>query len=847
MRRFTFIAVLLFVWIFLGQQLTAQEAVTGQFKFISPVPGAQFATPQHNITLRHGEALDLNTIDASLFHVYGSQSGWHPGEATVAADGRTLIFKPAAPFQYNETITVTGDEGMLTQSGAEVGSLTYDFSTMKEDNSWLKEKAIQWTNEEYMEAFEANPLPVTPSSTGFKSSMELPDDYPPYEVKIRNNPGPGYFFIAPHNLFHPVTAPAYSLIIDHYGTPVYYNRFDSHTLDLKIQETGEISQFLTTSAGGLGIGYGSYYTYDNSMNVLDTFQMGNGYEAEMHDFQLFNDGSFYLFTYDPQIIDMSQVVEGGDPAATVMGFVLQELDADKNVVFEWSSWDHMAITDATPDIDLTGVFIDYCHGNAVERDNDGNILVSFRNTDEIIKINRETGDMMWRLNAFWDQLNDFTFVNDTIKFSHQHDIRRQEDGTITIFDNGVLHYGPYSRLLKYELDEVNMTAELVWVYPPQPGPGHHFAFATGNAHFQPNGNVAVGWGLMFPIVSEALIAGEVTSDHQTTFALRGLDSVTTYRAHKYEWETDLFDLSKDTVDWGEFTGYTPEPYIIQVTNNSDEAITISGAHNRTQEFYPATSFPLNIDPGATGNITINFFPSTDGYFEDVMTIMCAKGEFEMIGKQVVLQGYTLDESAPEVTYDPENLSEDIVRMPTLKMTFDEKLYKANGEMITNADLEDIVYLSPLGDNLPIKAWISWIDNEKTEIMIQPFDYLEANTLYYWGVNENTVQDWAGNAITGDEYATFSTGEEMGVDDILVSEFARVYPNPTSGMISLEFINNDEKTVSIYSATGAEIFSAERLTGLSYTFNISDQPEGLYIVRVINRKSNASVELKVIKK
>jgi hypothetical protein len=831
----------------MGHSLTAQDVKTGQFKFISPVPGAQFATPEHNITLRHGEALDLNTIDVSLFHVYGSQSGWHAGEAVVAADGRTLIFKPATPFHYNETVTVTVDEGMLTQSGTELGSLSYSFNTMKEDNAWLKKKAIQWTNEEYMEALEANPLPVAPSATGVKSSMELPDDYPPYAVTLINNPGPGYWFVTPHNPLHPTNLPSYSVICDHYGTPVYYNRGETHSLDLKIQETGHVSQFLTTSAGGLGIGYGTFYTYDNSMNVLDTFQMGNGYEAEMHDFQLFNDGSFLLFTYDAQTIDMSQIVEGGDPAATVMGFVLQELDADKNVVFEWSSWDHMEITDATPNIDLTGVFIDYCHGNAVERDDDGNLLVSFRHTDEIIKINRTTGEMMWRMNAFKEELNDITFVNDTIKFSHQHDIRRQENGHITMFDNGNLHYGPYSRLLEYELDEVNMTAELVWVYPPEPGPGHHYGFATGNAHWQPNGNVAVGWGIKFPFESEALIFGEVTPDHQTTFAVHGQDTITTYRAHKYEWETDLFDLSKDTVDWGEFTGYTPEPYIIQVTNNSDETISISGAHNRTQEFYPATSFPLNIDPGATGNITINFFPSTDGYFEDVMTVMCAKGELEMIGKQVVLQGHTLDEAAPEVTFDPEDLTENIIRMPTLKMTFDEKLYKANGDMITNADLEDIVYLNPLGDNLPIKAWITWYDNEKTEIMIQPFDYLEANTVYFWGVNENTVQDWAGNAISSDVYATFTTGEEMGVDDILVNDFARVYPNPTQGVVSLEFTNNEEKTVSVYNAAGVQVLHADNLTGLGYTFNIADQPEGLYIVRVINRKSNASVELKVIKK
>jgi len=81
----------------------------------------------------------------------------------------------------------------------------------------------------------------------------------------------------------------------------------------------------------------------------------------------------------------------------------------------------------------------------------------------------------------------------------------------------------------------------------------------------------------------------------------------------------------------------------------------------------------------------------------------------------------------------------------------------------------------------------------------------------------------------------------------VNEFARVYPNPTNGLINLEFINNDEKSVIIYNVSGNEVVNAEHLNGLFYNFDISDQPEGIYIVRVINLKTNSSVELKVIKR
>jgi len=39
-------------------------------------------------------------------------------------------------------------------------------------------------------------------------------------------------------------------------------------------------------------------------------------------------------------VDMSQVVSNGNPAALVSGAVLQELDGQRNVVFQWRSWDY---------------------------------------------------------------------------------------------------------------------------------------------------------------------------------------------------------------------------------------------------------------------------------------------------------------------------------------------------------------------------------------------------------------------------------------------------------------------------------------------------------------------------
>ncbi|HPE58065.1 MAG TPA: aryl-sulfate sulfotransferase [Bacteroidales bacterium] len=849
MKLFTIRFSLILFAVNLVLLLSAQESKQVALQYKSPVPGAKYTTVSHSIAIRQGEVFDVNSMSGDILQVIGSKSGVIDGMVKLSADSKTLIFTPDNSYQYNEEISITLNSGLKTASGFSVKPESWSFWTMKEDNTYLRERIIKYFNEQYVSEATAGFSPEQPKTGGIKSIMDLPDDYPNYEVTVHNNPGPGYWFVTPHNLFAPLNHPAYSIIMDDYGTPVYYLRNNSHALNLKIQETGDISQFLPSSAGGLGIAFGTYYTYDNSMNPLDTFQMGNGYEAEEHDFVLTNDGSYLLFTYDAQIVDMSAIVDGGDPAATVMGCVLQELDADDNVVLEWSSWDHMEITEATPDVVLTAVFIDYCHANAVDKDDDGNILVSFRNTDDIIKINNTTGEIIWRMNTNREDLNDITFINDTIQFSHQHDIRRQDDGTITMFDNGNLHYGPYTRLVKYEIDETNKTAELVWVYPPEYKEGVHFAFATGDAHWQPNGHVAAGWGLVFPIVPSQLIFGEVAPDYQTTLQVIGYDSVTTYRAHKFQWETDLFDLSKDTINWGEFTGYTPAPYIIQVTNNSDEAITISGTHNHQPQFYAATGFPLEISAGATENIIINFFPSTDGYFQDVMTIMCQKNENEMMGKQVVLKGYTEDIAAPEVTIEPADGSTEVILMPKMKISLDEKAYTSGGTMLTNNDLADIIEFkkgSATGEDIPFDAEIIWIDNTITDIKITPQDVLDEMTDYYLALKENTVQDWAGNVISGNNSVVFTTGDQLGVDEAGNELKAIVYPNPGKGFFKVAFAENTNKNLVVYDMKGNTVLENKALSGLETTLDLTHLPAGIYFIRVIQTDTNETFEMKVLK-
>ena len=161
---------------------------------------------------------------------------------------------------------------------------------------------------------------------------------------------------------------------------------------------------------------------------------------------------------------MDSIVPGGSPNAMVEGLVIQELDSNHIVIFQWESWDHFNVIDNTY-LDLTSDIIAFIHTNAIDIDYDENLLISSRNIDEITKIDRTSGEIIWR----WGFVqNEFEFVND-YPFTHQHCIKSLGNNRYLLFDNGNFssqYTGEpnVSRAVEYELDLEEMTATKVWEF-----------------------------------------------------------------------------------------------------------------------------------------------------------------------------------------------------------------------------------------------------------------------------------------------------------------------------------------------------------------------------------------------
>src|SRR5439155_25412618 len=100
---------------------------------------------------------------------------------------------------------------------------------------------------------------------------------------------------------------------------------------------------------------------------------------------------------------------------------LVEMTKDGRSVWEWRSWEHL---DPAKDR-ITAVQderSEWTHGNAVMELPDGNLLVSFRDISTIIKIERRTGQILWKMGA--------------PPLSGQHAPTALPNDNILIFDNG---------------------------------------------------------------------------------------------------------------------------------------------------------------------------------------------------------------------------------------------------------------------------------------------------------------------------------------------------------------------------------------------------------------------------
>ncbi len=588
----------------------------------------------------------------------------------------------------------------------------------------------------------------------------LPTDFPELVITQYGETSPGVFIG-----WFGWWAVDYYVVLDQSGYPLWYSKTEN------MSYPGVMSNGLISAPANRG-----FNLKDETFTIVDSFQMRGDYNIDIHDFKLLPNGHALLMGTYRRHIDMSEVVPGGRPDAQVTGNVVQEIDADKHVLFEWHALDYIPFTDSFQDI--TRKNIDYAHINSVNLDPiDNNLLICFRTTSDIVKVSRSTGEVIWRLGG---KDNDFTFIgeheeNAPYYFVGQHAVWRFPNGNILLFDNGNIMGGgvtesdrDYSRGVEYHLDEVNMTATLVWEFRHDPD-----ISSPSGGRVQPlaNGNILIDWGrAILSGTPEVPLATEVSPSGNLVYELHYASAMKGARLQKYVWNSP--ELVRSQTHFGIELGgtYDSNETGVTVTVNSLEGPAYNGLV--VKKHADATRFPRfpnkspqvlvervtlsgfgidaitadvsfdvqSIDFGDPAQLAVYHRPYVDlGMFTPLPT------SYDSVTRQLIVSDAQFGEfiftypDAPEVPlqpilYTPEALSMVNQEQPvTLEWTSRGFARSFQLQVATNAEFTALV-----------------LDESELTETRYVLDTVEPDTTYYWRVstsNYGGTSEWANRFFT----------------------------------------------------------------------------------------------------
>jgi hypothetical protein len=356
----------------------------------------------------------------------------------------------------------------------------------------------------------------------------LPSDFPPLTAKtlgegVSNEP----IYI---NAKLSDSSSSYLINLDNNAVPIFYRKLEDYVFDYKFHGSTKERSYSKRRAdrNKWGRHNGEIIIMDESGQDSEVVQTVGLSHTGPHDFIITDNNEFVLLSYDGVTKDLSDI--GLTRAELVEESVIQIVDrATGQVSFEWRS-----LADIPYEDQLTKrLTSDYAHINSVDIDKHGNLLASLRGTSNVVKIERKSGRVLWVLGG---KGNQFTFVNDPYSGTcGQHTATWLYNGNLLVFDNGQYclpgdNRGEITRIVEYEIDEVNLIAKLVWSYR-QPG---QYSLSQGSAQRLNNGNTIIGWGRRKGPAANTLVT-EVNSSGEPVFEISTVSEtpVLIYRAYRF--------------------------------------------------------------------------------------------------------------------------------------------------------------------------------------------------------------------------------------------------------------------------------------------------------------------------
>ncbi|MFF5106285.1 arylsulfotransferase family protein [Streptomyces sp. NPDC000134] len=354
---------------------------------------------------------------------------------------------------------------------------------------------------------------------------------PAPDIQVRR-PGlaRGDLFIAPQALTDDPRGPQ---IIDDHGRPIWFRELPTTAFatNFRVQEyRGEkVLTWWEGEATNTGKGNGIGYIANENYEIIATVQTPDtGEVLDLHEFLLTPQGTALVISYQEKPLDLSSV--GGDKDGTVLDSVVQEIDiATGKKLLDWSASEHVPLTDSDSRARVGApMAFDFLHVNSVGIDTDGNLLISGYAASTVYKVDRHTGEIIWRLGG---RNSDFR-LGVGARFNWQHDVRAVGANTYRIFDNATFNglKGYESRVAWIKIDPKRGTASLVRQLTH---PDLMSTLREGGAESLPNGNTLVNWAAATPgRISEFSPDGKLLFDATFPFD----ETSSSYRAYRLDWD-----------------------------------------------------------------------------------------------------------------------------------------------------------------------------------------------------------------------------------------------------------------------------------------------------------------------
>ncbi len=328
---------------------------------VFPAPKTPVASDETTVSFRGLKPKNLGKV-----RLVGGQTGKVGYTRLRHSDGKGVSIVPKKSFVPGEMVKVrTKKRIKLTKNG----------------NFWVK--IGRFYGDDDSDPGPGNP----PANDGLKSRPELK---PPTLDVLVNKPeaSSGKVFFAPKK--------DGATIADNNGRIRWYRPSGIATKGSEYYnfqpQTYKGRPVLTYWLGASGVAgfsqVGAYEILNNKYKKIATITPGNGYAANIHEFELTGRNTALVQAYRGVEYDLTPV--GGAKNGKILDNVVQEIDIKTGaVLFEWHAIGNVGLKASETAPNPDGSRWDYLHINATKADGKG-ILISGRRTSTVYRVNRKT-------------------------------------------------------------------------------------------------------------------------------------------------------------------------------------------------------------------------------------------------------------------------------------------------------------------------------------------------------------------------------------------------------------------------------------------------------------------------